>query len=173
MTAKGVTLDTEKYMANQPQFTQSRRKFLKGAVSASALSIAGLSGLAIADTSILTVDALSGASVADEQALASSGIRIIQETMLDREKVTLINQSGKLQMVDAREPISLYRGNGKLMVKVNQDDAKAVNGMIVMSPDQRLTFDVSLPAPANLVANQLQISSNHSVFNRVVPVQAA
>ena len=96
----------------------------------------------------------------------------------------MINQSGKL---DVRQPICLDQANGVLVVIVNQDDAAAVNGMILISPDQHWTFDVKAigieisNAPAsshldisslsNLAENQLQISSKHSVFNRVVRVQ--
>ena len=166
-------------MTDQTSFTLSRRSFLKGAASVSALSIGGLSSLALAGQS---ASAISGNSMRGDRILGDNGIQIIQETLFDREKVTLINQSGKLQMLDARQPISLHQANGMLVVTVNQDDAAAVNGMIVMSPDQRLTFDVKaigievaedmgLPALTNLAENQLQISSQHSVFNRVVPVQ--
>ena len=142
----------------------TRRNFLKGAASLSALSIGGL---AFAGQSIPAVDALSVNGI-----FSDSGIKIIQETLLDREKVTLINQSDKLQMLDVRQPISLHQANGALVVSVNQDDAEAVNGMMVMSPDQRLTFDVKSMG-IGTSKNQLQISSQHSVFNRVVPVQAA
>jgi len=164
-------------MSNQTSFTLSRRNFLKGAVSLSALSIGGV---AFAANSTSSIDALSDSSI-----LSNSGIRIIQETKFDREKVTLINESEKLQMLDARQPISLKQAYGMLVVSVNQNDAEAVNGMMVMSPGQRLTFDVKaigievsegtdlmgLPVLTNLAENELQITSKHSVFNRIVPVQ--
>jgi len=164
-------------MSNQTSFTLSRRNFLKGAVSLSALSIGGV---AFAANSASSIDARSDSSI-----LSSSGIRIIQETKFDREKVTLINESEKLQMLDARQPISLKQAYGMLVVSVNQNDAEAVNGMMVMSPGQRLTFDVKaigievsegadlmgLPVLTNLAENELQITSKHSVFNRIVPVQ--
>ena len=169
-------------MSNQSNFTLSRRSFLKGAASISALSIGGLSSLAFAGKSAGAVDAFTSNSMLGDRILGDNGIQIIQETLFDREKVTLINQSSKLQMLDARQPISLHQANGMLVVTVNQDDAKAVNGMIVMSPDQRLSFDVKaigievdkdmdLPVLTNLAENQLQISSQHAEFNRIVPVQ--
>ena len=169
-------------MSNQTKFTQSRRNFLKGAAAVSALSVGGLSSIAFAAKGTPAVDAITGNSMLGDRILGDNGIQIIQETLFDREKVTLINQSGKLQMLDARQPVSLHQANGMLVVTVNQDDAAAVNGMMVMSPDQRLTFDVKaigievsedmdLPVLTNLAENQLQISSQHSVFNRIVPVQ--
>ena len=116
---------------------------------------------------------------------SNNGIRIIQETLFDRETVTLINESGKLQMLDVRQPISLQQVNGSLVVKVNQNDTDAVNGMVLMSPNERFTFDVkaigidlseaaetpTLAALTNLAENQLQITSQHSVFNRIVAVE--
>ncbi len=166
------------------QFTESRRNFIKGAAAVSALSIGGLSGLAAAARSKPAFDPLSavGSSMPGDRILGDSGIQIIQETLYDREKVTLINQSDKMQMLDARQPVSLYQTDGGLVVTVNQEDARAMNGMVVMSPGDQWTFDVKaigievhnntkLPTLTGLAENELRISSNHSVFNRVVPVQ--
>ena len=172
-------------MTKQAKFTESRRKFLKGAAAVSALTITGLSGLAAAARTKPAADALSGADLPatnGDRILGDSGIRIIQETLYDREKVTLINQSDKLQMVDARQPVSLYQTRYGLVVNVNQDDAQAVNGMLVMSPGDQWTFDVKaigievhnhtrLPVLTGLAEHQLEISSAHSSFNRIVPVQ--
>lgn len=162
-------------MSNQI-FNKTRRTFIKGAAYTTALAVSGFSSLAVADKSKSTI------SNSGDQILGDCGIRIIQETLFDREKVTLINQSGKLQMLDARQPIALHQANGSLIVKVNQNDADAVNGMVLMSPNERFTFDVkaigidvgnssNLPSLTNLAENQLKISSEHSVFNRIVPVK--
>ena len=103
--------------------------------------------------------------------------------MLGRETVTLINQSNKLAMVDALKPISLEQVNGSLVVKVNQIESEAQNGMIAISPSERITFDIKAIAAdftnadkltmTGFSANQLQITSEHSIFNRIVPVQLA
>lgn len=162
-------------------FNKTRRNFIKAAAYASGLSIGGLSGLAFAKSRTpeinVSLDLLSG-----DKTLGNTDIRILQETLHDRERVTLINQSGKLQMLDARQPISLHQANGVLIVTVNQNDVEAVNGMVLMSPNERFTFDLKaigidvseakgLPPLTNLAENQLQINSEHSVFNRIVPVQ--
>ena len=162
-------------------FNQTRRQFIKGAAYVSALTVTGLSSVAFAKKSkaVTAADA-----IVDEKILGNSDIRIIQETLNDREKVTLINQSGKLQMLDARQPITLHQIDGALVVTVNQNDATAANGMVLMSPNERFTFDVkaigievadttNIPALTNLAENQLQIVSEHSVFNRIVPVELA
>jgi len=170
-------------MSNQT-FEQSRRHFLKGAAYTSALSLGGLSSYAFAASSSNKV-ALNEAEVYSNCAIRSvNGISIIQQTKLDRETVTLFNQSGKMQMLDARQPISLHQVDGALVVSVNQNDEKAVNGMVLMSPNERFTFDVKaigievadtsdIPILTNLAENQLQIVSEHSVFNRIVPVALA
>ncbi len=168
-------------MSNNKTTNQSRRHFLKGAAYVSALSVVGLSSVAFATKGSTALDKPTDSLLGD-RILGDSDIRIIQETLFDREKVTLINQSGKLQMLDVRQPISLHQVNGSLVVTVNQNDAEAVNGMVLMSPNQRFTFDVKaigidvtetvdLPALTNLAENQLQITSEHSVFNRIVPVE--
>ncbi|MEH6456427.1 MAG: twin-arginine translocation signal domain-containing protein [Cocleimonas sp.] len=162
-------------------FNQTRRHFLKGAAYVSALSVGGLSSVAFAIKGTATLDK-SADSLLGDRILGDSDIRIIQETLFDREKVTLINQSGKLQMLDACKPISLYQANGTLVVTVNQNDADAVNGMVLMSPNEQFTFDVKaigielseaidMPTLTNLAENELQITSQHSVFNRIVPVE--
>lgn len=164
----------------------TRRTFLKGTAAVSALSLGGISSLALAGKATVT-DPLLFDEITCNRILGNGDIKIIQETLFGREKVTLINESGKLQMLDVREPISLYQVDDTLVVTVNQDDKKAVNGMMVMSDGDRLTFDVKaigieiadeanlvgveLPALTNIAENQLQISSAHPVFNRTVDVQ--
>jgi len=171
-------------MSTQTNFSHARRNFLKSTAAISALSVGGLT---FAGNGALAVDDSFGSGAIGNRFLGDGNIRIIQETLFDREKVTLINESGKLQMLDARQPVSLYQINGALLVTVNQDDEKAVNGMILMSPEQRWTFDVKaigiemsnatasnhmdMPVLTNLAENELQITSKYSVFNRIVPVQ--
>ncbi len=66
--------------------------------------------------------------------------------------------------------------------QLDKNDVDAVNGMVLMSPNERFTFDVKaigidvsnandIPTLTNLAENQLQIVSQHSVFNRIVPVE--
>lgn len=155
-------------MSNQ-MINNTRRHFLKSVAYVSALSATGLSSLAFAKkTDSNRSNAVD--EIIDEKILGDRDIKIIQETLNGREKVTLINQSGKLQMLDARQPISLHQVNDALVVTVNQNDAKATNGMVLMSPNERFTFDVKEMNIAVTATNQRQIVSEHSVFNRIVPV---
>ncbi len=158
-------------------FTKSRRNFLKGAAYTSALSLGGLSGLAFATKSSASDKAI-GVKAAAE--LTDSGISIMQQKTLTGETVTLINQSDKIVMLDALKPVSLEQFNGSLIVRVNQIESEAVNGMIAISPSERISFDIKLVdfnesyadtlALAHKDQNHLQLTSKHSIFNRVVPV---
>lgn len=172
-----------KHNTKSQVFNKTRRNFLKGAAYTSALSIGGLSSYAFAAANCASNTVINETAGYSSCAISRvNGISIIQQTKIDRETVTLINQSGKLQMLDARQPISLEQSNGSLLVSVNQNDSEAVNGMVLMSPNERFTFDVKaigidvsdaidIPALTNLAEHQLQISSEHSVFNRIVPVE--
>jgi hypothetical protein len=166
-------------MSNQ-LIPQSRRSFLKGAAYTSLLSLGGLSSLAFATNGVAkknTVTAINSAGT------SSSAISVTQQNMLDRETITLINQSDKLAMVDALKPISLEQLNGSLVVNVNQIESEARNGMIAISPGEHIIFDIKAAAAdftnvdrlpmTNLAVNHLQITSEHSIFNRIVPVQLA
>ncbi len=156
-------------MSNQ-LFTNSRRNFLKGAAYTSVLSLGGLSSLAFATNDVAT-NLNKSAEIASCSISSINGISVIQQKTMDKETVTLINQSHKLIMVDALQPITLKQVNGSLVVKVNQIKSKAINGMIAISPNERISFDINT-VDANLEENHLQITSEYSVFNRIVPVQA-
>ncbi|MEB8432995.1 hypothetical protein OO007_12225 [Cocleimonas sp. KMM 6892] len=161
-------------------FTKSRRNFLKGAAYTSALSLGGLSGLAYAAKST-AADKMTSAKAS--AFMANSGISIMQQKTLTGETVTLINQTDKIVMLDALKPVSLEQFNGSIIVRVNQIESEATNGMIAISPSERISFDIkSLDFNESYAGalqsshtdqNHVNISSEHSIFNRVVPVQMA
>ncbi|GAA0406340.1 hypothetical protein GCM10009133_13730 [Cocleimonas flava] len=161
-------------------FTKSRRNFLKGAAYTSALSLGGLSGLAYAAKSTAAGKMTSTKASAF---MANSGISIMQQKTLTGETVTLINQTDKIVMLDALKPVSLEQFNGSIIVRVNQIESEATNGLIAISPSERITFDIkSLDFNESYAGalqsshtdqNHVNISSEHSIFNRVVPVQMA
>lgn len=164
-------------MSNQIN-TQSRRSFLKGIAYTSVLSLGGVSGLAFASNKIATN---LNNSVASCSISNINGISIIQQKMLGKETVTLINQSNKMLLVDALQPIALEQINGSLVVTVKQIESEATNGMIAISPNERISFDIKsvnnnstkekIESLANAQQNHLEITSEHSVFNRFIPVK--
>lgn len=163
-------------MSNQNTLIKSRRNFLKGAAYTSAFSIGGMSSLAFA----LNGDT---ATTADKNAgLANNNISIMQQQMLDKETVTLFNHSDNPVMLDSLKPIHLEQINGSLVVKVNQinSDTAAFNGLIQISPRQRITFDITtmradftnsdiFPIPT-LAGHDVLLSSEHGAFNKVISV---
>lgn len=136
----------------------SRRNFLKGFAYTSALSLGGLSCLAFASN-----------GTTDKYNSGICGISVSQQQVLDKESVTLINQSNESITLDALEPVRLERINGSLVVKVNQVKPNTLSG-IEITPSQRITFDIQEePKP---MGSHLQLISEHTAFNIIVPVQA-
>jgi hypothetical protein len=164
-------------MSNQ-NCTQSRRSFLKGVAYTSVLSLGSISSLAFASNKI---DTNLNNSVASCSISNINGISIIQQKMLDKETVTLINQSNKMLLVDALQPITLEKVNGSLIVTVKQIESEAINGMIAISPSERISFDIKpvnndltkekIQALTNVEQNYVEISSEYSVFNRIIPIK--
>jgi len=164
-------------MSNQNNFTQTRRNFLKGAAYTSALSIGGISSLAFANSNNST-----NFNKGNQQELTDSNISIMQQQMLDKETVTLFNHGDSPVLLDSQKPIQLEQVNGSLVVKVNQvntDDA-AFNGLVQISPRERITFDITtlsadfsnsdiFPIPT-LAGHDMLLSSEHGAFNKVVAV---
>ena len=101
--------------------TQSRRNFLKGAVYTSALSISGLSGAALAS------------SVTPNQF-------IVSETT--SATVTLLNQSVKAVGLDAKQPVSLEKVNGWIVVKVNKASESGFGQVFNLEAGQKLSLAV-------------------------------
>ena len=167
-------------MTTQTKFTQSRRNFLKGAAYSTALSvgaIGGLSSFAFANSS--NSANLSEAGVNE---LTDSSLSIMQQQMLDKETVTLFNNSDVPVMLDAHKPIHLEQINGSLVVKANQicSDSAAFCGLVQISPRERVSFDITtlradftnseiFPIPT-LSGNDVLLSSEHGAFNKVITV---
>jgi hypothetical protein len=131
-------------------FIQSRRQFIKGAAYTSALSIGGLSSLAFATGST--------------------------STMLDKETITLFNQSDKTVTLDALQPVSLEQVNGWIVVKINKASGRSSNtntGQVIsLAPGQRQSFAINTEL-APILKNSgdyIVISSEFSVLNNMVPI---
>ena len=87
-------------------FTQSRRNFLKSTAYTSALSVGGLSGVAMAANATLSANAT---LLADATTGASKSA--------NKETVILFNQSGETVNLDAAQPVNLEIINGWVTVK--------------------------------------------------------
>ena len=164
-------------ISKKSNYTQSRRNFLKGAAYTSALSVGGMSSLAFVmsgDTAI-TVDGTTGAPNAD--------ISVMQQQMLNKETVSLFNNSDDALMLHALRPVLIVQVNGSLVVKPNLVKSAAFCGMIMMQPRERISFDIQTTGSVfssaeiqdvrNLNGQFLHISSEHSAFNKLIPVSSS
>ena len=160
-------------MSNQTKFIPSRRNFLKGAAYTSALSVAGISSFAYAITTDTSTVGGKTASV------ANGDISVMQQKMLHKETVSLINNSDEAVTLDALHPVTIEGHNGSLIVKPNLIESAASGSTIIMQPRERISFEIQTTgsifshaeiSDANILAGkQLHISSNHSGFNRLIP----
>lgn len=154
---------------------RSRRNFLKAATYTSVLSVSGMSSLALSgDTAINTESTKNAVGSAD------SNISVMQQQMLHKETVSLFNNSDEPMVLNALQPVKIERVNGSLIVKPNLIEAKAVSGMIMMYPRQRISFDIQttggifssaeIADVSKLEGQLMHITSSHSAFNKLIPV---
>lgn len=161
-------------MSKNTHFTQSRRNFLKGAAYTSVLSIGGISSLAFAKSGDAAIKA--DASIG----LADSNISVMQQQMLNKETVSLFNNSDEAITLDALHPVVIKRVNGSFVVKPNLIESEAFCGMIMMLPRQRISFDIQTNSSvfssaeiadvSKLDGQRLHITSEHAAFNKLIPV---
>ena len=136
--------------------TISRRKFLKASAYASALTVGGMSGLAVADT--LSIN----------QATSNG---------LGMTSVTLQNQSNKAIVLDAAQPVSLEKVHGWVVVKVNKANsldasAATTKEKLTLAAGQQLSFPVNSElAPAlKESGGHIVITSDYSELDNMVPM---
>ncbi len=140
-------------------FTQSRRNFLKSAAYTSALSVGGLSGVAMAAGSSSSVTTLSADASTDASKRAN------------KETVILFNQSGETVNLDASQPVNLEIINGWAAVKINkQIDSNQPS--ITLAPGERQGFSVdSVLGPLlDTTGNYIVITSEFTALNNIVPI---
>ena len=119
--------------------TLSRRDFLKGAAYTSALSMGGLSSMAIANS----VDPV---------------------PYIENGMITLINQNNQAIALDAKRPISLEEKNGWIVVNVNKapnaNSAQALN----LESGQKLSFAVENGVTPTLTSRDQHHGINSTIF---------
>ena len=141
----------------------TRRSLLKGAAYSTVLSMAGISSQAFAG--VFGAEKCATHLSSEHN---SCGLRIIQETVADKEHVTIINDSNKLVMLNAKQPITVTSKANSMQVNISENSDDAMNGKIIISEGERISFDL-----LNADNNMLAMMSDHSIFNRAVPIQLA
>ena len=131
--------------------TISRRSFLKGAAYTSALSITGVSSLALAE------------SAAVEKQYIMSGSA--------SSSVTLFNQSAKTVALNASQPVSLEKVNGWVVVKINKATTKD-GSEITLASGQSQSFSVDADLAPMLIetGGDIVITNEYSTLDNMIPI---
>ncbi len=158
---------------------QSRRKFLKGISYGGILAVGGLTSVSHA-FSVSTEKTASASKIipnVNDGHIGHNGITIMQQQLDGRHVVTLMNNTDRTINLNGEQPISLEKANGSLIVKANT--TLRDEGEIAILPSVRFTIDIeevsanilndSSPVK-NVLQNHAMISSDHSLFNQLIPV---
>lgn len=158
---------------------QTRRKFLTGLAYSSVLSIGGLSSLAMAMPGKKAMQAR-----VEGSALPTCDIHLLPQQHFGTEILILTNHTDTDVTLDKITPINLENVNSYLTVKVNKFGKHAGQTTVTLAPGEHLElvvaaissdnqsnaeYNSSLPIP-NVLAGQLNVSSDHDDFNGIIPV---
>ena len=136
-------------MSNQTN-TITRRSFLKGAAYTSALSVTGLSSIALAQS-------------ADHKQYIISGS--------GAPAVTLFNQSAKTVALDATQPVSLEKVNGWVVVKINKATEQSTSGITLASgQSQSFAVDAELAPMLIETGGDIVITNEYSTLDNMIPM---
>lgn len=135
--------------------TLTRRKFLKGAAYASALSIGAVS------TALASVS-----SVRPQQGMTNG---------TSASTVTLLNQSNRSVVLNAAQPVSLEKVHGWVVVKINkvpQQDFAETSNSITLSAGQQRSFaiDSELAPALQETGGHIVITNEYSALDNMVPM---
>ena len=157
---------------------QSRRTFIKSAAYSSALTLGGISGLAMATDKKTTT-----AASFDGSALPTCDISIGPTQTIGSEIVTLNNHTNTDVSFDNISGVGLEHINKHLAVKVNKLGKHANQGVVTLAPGEQLSFVVAAICSddcgnannknlfiPNMLAGQLTVSSDHPAFNGIIPL---
>ena len=123
--------------------TISRRHFLKGAAYTSALSMGGLSGVALAG------------SVTPNQFIVTESTSAA---------VTLMNQTAKPVALDATKPVSIEKINGWMVVKVNKATDTGSGQILNLEAGQDLSLSIDAELAPMMVNNKQQTVMHRTIF---------
>jgi hypothetical protein len=130
--------------------TLSRRTFLKGAAYTSALSVTGVSSLALAESANPKQYIVSGSS---------------------SHTVTLFNQSAKTVALNASQPVSLEKVNGWVVVKINKAAEQSTTD-ITLAAGQSQSFAVDTELAPMLIetGGDIVITNEYSALDNMIPI---
>ena len=130
--------------------TITRRTFLKGAAYTSALSVGGLSSVALAKSASPKQYIMSGSNAS---------------------AVTLFNQSAKTVRLNATQPVSLEKVNGWVVVKINKASEQSTDGIALAAGQSRsFAVDTELAPMLTETGGDIVITNEYSSLDNMVPI---
>lgn len=159
---------------------QSRRTFIKGVAYSSALTVGGISSIAMATDTLAT----------EESVVASSGtglptcdISIPSNQCMGTEIMTLTNHTASQVKIKSISSMGLQHINKHLAVKVNKLGKHAGKGQVTLAPGEQLSFVVAALSSddagnannknlfiPSVLLGKLNVESDHPDFNGIIPV---
>ncbi len=159
---------------------QSRRTFIKGVAYSSALTVGGLSSVAMATDVLVTKESVAASS---GTALPTCDISIPANQCMGTEILTLTNTTTGHVKIKSISSMGLQHVNRHLAVKVNKLGKHAGKGQVTLAPGEQLSFVVAALSSddagnannknlfiPNVLLGKLNIESDHSDFNGIIPV---
>jgi len=159
---------------------KSRRTFIKGVAYSSALTVGGLSGVAMATDALSTKESVAASSGA---ALPTCDISIPSNQCMGTEIITLSNTTASNVKIKSISSMGLQHVNRHLAVKVNKLGKHAGQGQVTLAPGEQLSFVVAALSSddagnannknlfiPNVLLGKLNIESDHPDFNGIIPV---
>lgn len=159
---------------------QSRRTFIKGVAYSSALTVGGLSSVAMATDVLVTKESVAASS---GTALPTCDISIPANQCMGTEILTLTNTTSGHVKIKSISSMGLQHINRHLAVKVNKLGKHAGKGQVTLAPGEQLSFVVAALSSddagnannknlfiPNVLLGKLNIESDHSDFNGIIPV---
>ena len=159
---------------------QSRRTFIKGVAYSSALTVGGLSSVAMATDVLVTKESVAASS---GTALPTCDISIPSNQCMGTEIITLTNTTSGHVKIKSISSMGLQHINRHLAVKVNKLGKHAGKGQVTLAPGEQLSFVVAALSSddagnannknlfiPNVLLGKLNIESDHSDYNGIIPV---
>ena len=134
---------------------KSRRTLLKGLAYGSALSVSGISGLALAKSNERSSDAIIGDILGD--------IHLLPTQHSDTKSISLFNHTDKDVVIDGIDKLKLDGDNQFLAVRVNTSDMPMG---VTLTPGESREFAVAATSSDYHAIK----AKNAAAFNGIVPV---
>lgn len=151
-------------MSRYTTINQSKRKLLKTIACGSAASLAGLSGVVMANSVAI-----------DDSPTKNKADQLNNTVSNTNNSLTVFNQTDKTIQLDITDPVNLQEVNGWVVVNINKASSPDLKRSIDLAPGQSrpFTVDPELAPMLDHIGNYVVITSEFTVLNNMIPVSLA